>query len=46
MLGVPPTLNLSFRAGSVMTAQSVTSLPVPDVVGTAIRGGMREWIGL
>ena len=44
MLGVPPTLNLIFRSGSVMTAQSVTSLPVPAVVGTAIRGGILEWI--
>ena len=46
MFGVPPTLNLIFRVGSVMTAHSVTSLPVPDVVGTAIIGGMRELIGL
>ena len=46
MLGVPPTLNLIFRLESVMTAQSVTSLPVPAVVGTAIRGGIREWMGL
>src|SRR5216683_1154473 len=46
MFGVPPTLNLIFRFGSVITAQSVTSLPVPAVVGTAIRGGMRLAIGL
>ena len=46
MFGVPPTLNLIFRFGSVMTAHSVTSLPVPAVVGTAIRGGMRLLIGL
>ena len=46
MCGVPPTLNLIFRFGSVMTAHSVTSLPVPAVVGTAIIGGMRERIGL
>jgi hypothetical protein len=46
MFGVPPTLNLIFRFGSVITAQSVTSLPVPAVVGTAIRGGMRFSIGL
>ena len=44
-LGVPPTLNLILRSGSVITAQRVTSLPVPAVVGTAIRGGMREWMG-
>jgi hypothetical protein len=30
----------------VITAQSVTSLPVPDVVGTAISGGMRLVIGV
>ena len=41
----PPTLNLIFRAGSVMTAHSVTSLPVPAVVGTQIVGGMRRLIG-
>ena len=41
MLGVPPTLNLIFRLGSVITAQRVTSLPVPAVVGTAINGGIR-----
>ncbi len=46
MSGVPPTLNLIFRLGSVMTAHSVTSLPVPAVVGTAIIGGMRERIGV
>src|SRR5256712_11327676 len=46
MWGVPPTLNLILRVGSVMTAHSVTSLPVPAVVGTAIIGGMRERIGL
>src|SRR6266705_4452679 len=46
MWGVPPTLNLIFRFGSVITAHSVTSLPVPAVVGTAIIGGMRERIGL
>ena len=45
MFGVPPTLNFTLRSGSVITAQSVTSLPVPAVVGTAISGGMREWIG-
>ena len=45
MFGVPPTLNLILRSGSVITAQSVTSLPVPAVVGTATSGGMREWIG-
>src|SRR2546421_7362142 len=41
MLGVPPTLNFTFRSGSVITAQSVTSLPVPAVGGTATSGGMR-----
>src|SRR2546423_8728155 len=41
MLGVPPTLNFTFRSGSVITAQSVTSLPVPAVVGTATSGGVR-----
>src|SRR2546428_13345990 len=46
MLGVPPTLNLIFRLGSVITAQRVTSLPVPAVGGTAINGGVRLWIGL
>src|SRR5207245_507510 len=46
MCGVPPTLNLIFRLGSVITAQSVTSLPVPAVVGTAIMGGIRDSIGL
>src|SRR5438093_13547203 len=45
MLGVPPTLNFTFRSRSVITAHRVTSLPVPAVVGTATRGGMREWIG-
>src|SRR5262245_65830565 len=42
---VPPTLNLILRFGSVITAQSVTSLPVPAVVGTQIVGGMRRRIG-
>src|SRR6266498_4729790 len=28
MFGVPPTLNLIFRSGSVITAHSVTSLPI------------------
>jgi len=46
MFGVPPTLNLILRLGSVITAHSVTSLPVPAVVGTAIIGGMRDVIGL
>ena len=46
MFGVPPTLNLIFRLGSVMTAHRVTSLPVPAVVGTAIMGGIRELMGL
>src|SRR2546428_11008245 len=46
MWGVPPTLNLILRVGSVMTAHSVTSLPVPAVVGTAIIGGIPERIGL
>jgi len=46
MFGVPPTLYLIFRLGSVITAQRVTSLPVPAVVGTAIMGGMRFLIGL
>src|SRR3989442_12732500 len=46
MFGVPPTLNLIFRFGSVMTAHSVTSLPVPAVVGTAIIGGGRDSMGL
>src|SRR3989449_11597546 len=41
MLGVPPTLNFTFRSGSVITAQRVTSLPVPAVVGTATSGGGR-----
>src|SRR3989441_12121435 len=45
IFGVPPTLNLIFRSGSVITAQSVTSLPVPAVVGTATSGGMREGVG-
>ena len=45
MFGVPPTLNLIFRLGSVITAHSVTSLPVPAVVGTAIIGGMRLAMG-
>ena len=44
--GVPPTLNLIFRSGSVITAQSVTSLPVPAVVGTATSGGIRLAIGV
>src|SRR2546425_10508411 len=46
MWGVPPTLNLILRVGSVMTAHSVTSLPVPAVVGTAIIGGIRGRIGV
>src|SRR5437879_13560682 len=46
MFGVPPTLNLIFRFGSVMTAHNVTSLPVPAVVGTALLGGIRELLGL
>src|SRR2546428_14020476 len=46
MFGVPPTLNLIFRFGSVITAQSVTSLPVPAVVGTAISGGVRLLVGV
>ena len=46
MSEVPPTLNLILRFGSVMTAHSVTSLPVPAVVGTAIIGGMRDRMGL
>src|SRR4029077_1361042 len=41
MFGVPPTLNLIFRSGSVITAHNVASLPVPAVVGTATSGGMR-----
>lgn len=45
MLGVPPTLNLIFRSGSVITAHSVTSLPVPAVVGMAIMGGIRWAMG-
>ena len=45
MSGVPPTLNLIRRSWSVMTAQSVTSLPVPAVVGIATSGGMRRSIG-
>src|SRR5256714_15259413 len=40
MLGVPPTLNFTFRSGSVITAQSVTSLPVPAVGGAATSGGV------
>ncbi len=44
--GVPPTLNLIWRSWSVTTAQSVTSLPVPAVVGTATSGGIRREIGL
>ena len=40
--GVPPTLNLILRSWSVITAQSVTSLPVPAVVGIATSGGMRS----
>ena len=43
--GVPPTLNLILRSWSVITAQSVTSLPVPAVVGIATSGGMRCSIG-
>ena len=43
--GVPPTLNLIFRSGSVITAHRVTSLPVPAVVGTAMSGGIRLVIG-
>src|SRR6184192_3378276 len=46
MFGVPPTLNFTFRSGSVITAQSVASLPVPAVVGTATSGGMRVVIGV
>src|SRR2546430_6697542 len=46
MFGVPPTLNLIFRFGSVMTAHSVTSLPVPAVVGTAIIGGVPHSMGV
>ena len=46
MFGVPPTLNLILRLGSVITAHRVTSLPVPAVVGTAIMGGIRFAIGL
>ena len=42
---VPPALYLMWRAGSVITDQRVTSLPVPAVVGTVIRGGMRFLIG-
>ncbi len=45
MSGVPPTLNLTSRSGSVITAQSVTSLPVPAVVGTVTSGGMRHSMG-
>src|SRR2546425_11751019 len=45
MLGVPPTLNFTFRSGSVITAQRVTSLPVPAVVGTATSGGGRAGVG-
>ena len=44
--GVPPTLNLTPRSWSVITAQSVTSLPVPAVVGTAARGGIRRASGV
>src|SRR2546421_3098306 len=44
MLGVPPTLNFTFRSGSVITAQSVTSLPVPAVVGAPTSGGVRGGI--
>ena len=44
--GVPPTLNLICRSWSVITAQSVTSLPVPAVVGIATSGGMRCSIGV
>ena len=43
--GVPPTLNLILRSRSVITAHSVTSLPVPAVVGIATSGGMRSLIG-
>src|SRR3712207_7327026 len=42
---VPPTLNFILRSWSVMTAQSVTSLPVPAVVGTVTSGGMRFVVG-
>ena len=35
-----PTLILNERSVSVMTAQNVTSLPVPAVVGMAISGVM------
>src|SRR2546425_4193166 len=45
ILDVPPTLNLIFRFGSVITAHKVTSLPVPAVVGTAIIGGVGVFIG-
>ena len=45
MRAVPPTLNLILRPGSVITAQSVTSLPVPAVVGTVTSGGMRRRMG-
>src|SRR5256885_17165799 len=45
MFDVPPTLNLIFRFGSVITAHSVTSLPVPAVGGTAIIGGARGLVG-
>src|SRR5256885_16326664 len=45
MFGVPPTLNFTLRSGSVITAQRVTSLPVPAVVGTATSGGVREGVG-
>ena len=43
---VPPTLNFILRSRSVITAQSVTSLPVPAVVGTVTSGGMRREIGV
>ncbi len=45
MSGVPPTLNLMRRSRSVITAHRVTSLPVPEVVGTVTTGGMRRSIG-
>ena len=35
----------ALRAGSVITAHSVTSLPVPAVVGTHTSGGIRTLIG-
>src|SRR2546423_14213124 len=45
MCGVPPTLNLIFRLGSVITAHRVTSLPVPAVVGPPNMGGVRAPVG-